>query len=189
MSGLLAIGLAALALIAPQRPNPDFPMSHSNGAGTVTYEGGAATASAATLAVWPEFGLDPQRSNATEAATGITAANVGKLRDRRITLPGTIDSSPIYLGGATVRGAAHDVAFMTSSYGRTFAVDVNSGKTLWTYTPPGYRGWVGSAQITNSSPILDPLPRHRYLYSASPDGVVHKLCSPAARRSAPATGP
>ncbi|MBN8999518.1 MAG: PQQ-binding-like beta-propeller repeat protein, partial [Rhizobiales bacterium] len=64
---------------------------------------------------------------------------------------------------------------MTSSYGRTFAVDVNSGRTLWTYTPPDYSDWVGSAQITNSSPVLEPLPRHRYLYAASPDGVVHKL--------------
>jgi outer membrane protein assembly factor BamB len=154
VSGFLAIGLAALALIAPH---------------------------GAISTVWPEFGLDPQRSDATETATGITAANVGRLRDRRITLPGTIDSSPIYLGGATVRGGTHDVAFMTSSYGRTFAVDVNSGKTLWTYTPPGYPGWVGSAQITNSSPILDPSPQHRYLYAVSPDGVVHKLALASGR--------
>ena len=81
----------------------------------------------AVLDVWPEFGLDPQRSDATGAATGITAANVGKLRDRRVTLPGTIDSSPIYLGGAQVRGATHDVAIVTSSYGRTFALDATTG--------------------------------------------------------------
>ena len=148
VGGFLAVGLMALALVAPK---------------------------GATLATWPEFGLDPQRGNATEAATGITAANVGKLRDRRISLPGTIDSSPIYLGGATVRGGTHDVVFVTSSYGRTFAIDADSGKRLWTYTPPGYSGWVGSAQITNSSPLLDPSPQHRYVYAASPDGVVHKL--------------
>src|SRR6185312_2673439 len=129
----------------------------------------------AELAVWPEFGLDPQRSDATEAGTGITAANVGHLRDRRITLPGTIDSSPIYLADAKVRGGTHALAVMTSSYGRTFAIDANTGKRLWTYTPPGYSGWVGSAQITNASPILDPSPQHRYVYAASPDGVVHKL--------------
>ncbi|HKZ12696.1 MAG TPA: PQQ-binding-like beta-propeller repeat protein [Solirubrobacterales bacterium] len=148
VGGFLAVGLMALALVAPK---------------------------GATLATWPEFGLDPQRGNATEAATGITAANVGKLRDRRISLPGTIDSSPIYLGGATVRGGTHDVVFVTSSYGRTFAIDADSGKRLWTYTPPGYSGWVGSAQITNSSALLDPSPQHRYVYAASPDGVVHKL--------------
>jgi PQQ enzyme repeat len=127
------------------------------------------------LTEWPEFGLDPQRSDATEASTGITAANVGKLRDRRVTLPGTIDSSPIYLAGAQVRGGTHDVAVVTSSYGRTFALDATTGKRLWTYTPPGYSGWVGTPQITNTSPLLDPDPAHHYVYTASPDGRVHKL--------------
>jgi outer membrane protein assembly factor BamB len=121
-------------------------------------------------ASWPEFGLNPQRSDAIEAGV-----DFGKLREKRVTLPGTIDSSPIYLAGAKVRGGTHDVVVVTSSYGRAFALDANSGKRLWTYTPPGYSGWVGSAQITNSSPLLDPDGDHRYVYSASPDGVVHKL--------------
>jgi hypothetical protein len=135
----------------------------------------ATTQSAGALTEWPEFGLDPQRSDATESSTGITAANVGKLRDRRVTLPGTIDSSPIYLSGAKVRGATHDVAIVTSSYGRTFALDATTGKRLWTYTPPGYSSWVGTPQLTNTSPLLDPDPEHRYVYTASPDGRVHKL--------------
>lgn len=127
----------------------------------------------AMLESWPEFGLDPQRSDATEAETGITAPDLGKLRDRRVTVPGTIDSSPIYLAGAKVRGGTHDVVVVTSTYGRTMALDAGSGKRLWTYTPPGYSHWVGSAQITNASPLLDP--GDRYVYAASPDGVVHKL--------------
>jgi polyvinyl alcohol dehydrogenase (cytochrome) len=138
--------------------------------------GRATTQSAAgALSEWPEFGLDPQRSDATEASTGITVANVGKLRDRRVTLPGTIDSSPIYLAGAQVGGATHDVAIVTSSYGRTFALDATTGKRLWTYTPPGYSSWVGTPQLTNTSPLLDPDPAHRYVYTASPDGRLHKL--------------
>ncbi len=145
--------------------------AHAPASGT----GGPAPRATTTLTAWPEFGLNPQRSDATNAATGITAANVGRLRDRRVTLPGTIDSSPIYLGGAEVRGATHDVVVATSSYGRTFALDAGSGKRLWTYTPPGYAGLVGSAQITTTSPVLDPSPGHRYVFTASPDGVVHKL--------------
>jgi outer membrane protein assembly factor BamB len=146
----------------------------------VTGESGAPTrattqAGGGALTEWPEFGLDPQRSDATEASTGITTANVGMLRDRRVTLPGTIDSSPIYLAGAQVRGASHDVAIVTSSYGRTFALDATTGKRLWTYTPPGYSSWVGTPQITNTSPLLDPGPAHRYVYTASPDGRIHKL--------------
>jgi glucose dehydrogenase len=132
----------------------------------VTRESGAPSRAttqtgAGALTEWPEFGLDPQRSDATEASTGITAANVGKLHDRHVTLPGTIDSSPIYLSGAQVRGGTHDVAIVTSSYGRTFALDATTGKRLWTYTPPGYSSWVGTPQITNTSPLLDPDPAHR----------------------------
>jgi outer membrane protein assembly factor BamB len=157
----------ALAVVA-------FSGGQSGGAVTAAARADAGS-DASTLTEWPEFGLDPQRSDATEASTGITAANVGKLRDRRVTLPGTIDSSPIYLAGARVRGGTHDVAIVTSSYGRTFALDATTGKRLWTYTPPGYSSWVGTAQITNASPLLDPDPAHRYVYAASPDGRVHKL--------------
>jgi PQQ-like domain len=148
---------------------------HVTGDNGATTKATAGAASAGVLTEWPEFGLDPQRSDATEASTGITAANVDKLRARRVTLPGTIDSSPIYLSGAEVRGATHDVAIVTSSYGRTFALDATTGKRLWTYTPPGYSSWVGTPQITNTSPLLDPDPAHRYVYTASPDGRVHKL--------------
>ncbi|HEY0277783.1 MAG TPA: PQQ-binding-like beta-propeller repeat protein [Solirubrobacterales bacterium] len=147
---------------------------HVTGEGAPTSAATPPTA-AAVLIEWPEFGLDPQRSDATEASTGITAANVDNLTDRHVALPGTIDSSPIYLADAQVRGDAHDVAVVTSSYGRTFALDATTGKRLWTYTPPGYSSWVGSSQITNTSPLLDPDPAHAYVYTASPDGRVHKL--------------
>jgi outer membrane protein assembly factor BamB len=154
--------------------------SAGGAAGTVSTSASAAAvpapaAGGTELTVWPEFGLDPQRSDATNASTGITAANIGTLRDRRVTLPGTIDSSPIYLGGAKVAGGTHDVAIMTSSYGRTFALDAGSGKRLWTYTQPGYSHLLGSDQITTTSPVLDPGAEHRYVYTASPDGKIHKL--------------
>lgn len=133
---------------------------------------GAATVGP-TLTEWPEFGLDPQRGDATNRPTGITAADLGRLRERRISLPGTVDSSPIYLHGAEVRGAAHDVIVVTTTYGRTIAIDADSGSTLWTFTPPGYRRLLGSAQITTASPVADP--DGGFVYAASPDGLIHKL--------------
>src|SRR6266542_3840069 len=72
---------------------------------------------------WTRFGYDAARHNSGPARTGITAANVGRLRRQRVTLDGTIDSSPIYLGGATVAGGLHDVFVVTTSYGKTIAVD------------------------------------------------------------------
>jgi hypothetical protein len=128
---------------------------------------------AGELTAWPEFGLDPQRADATSRPTGITAANVRELRDRRIALPGVVDSSPIYVHAVSVAGASRDVIVVTTSYGRTLALDADSGDLLWTFTPPGYSSWAGGAQVTNASPIADP--RGGFVYAASPDGLIHKL--------------
>ena len=122
---------------------------------------------------WPEFGLNPQRSNATSRPTGITEANVGHLRRRTVSLPGTVDSSPIYLHEATVDGVKHDVIVVTTTYGKTLAIDANSGQILWTFTPPGFSSWAGTAQITNATPIADP--DGQYIYAPSPNGVIYKL--------------
>jgi hypothetical protein len=130
-------------------------------------------ASTPRLLDWPEFGLDPQRSGTTGLSTGITAANVGHLRHVSVALPGTVDSSPIYLHGASVAGASHDVAVVTTTYGKTLAIDASSGRTLWTFTPAGYSRWAGSYQITTTSPLADP--DRRFVYAASPDGLIHKL--------------
>ncbi len=128
---------------------------------------------AISLTDWPEFGLNPQRSDVSELATGITAANVAHLKSKSLSLPGTVDSSPIYLHQVTVDGSTHDVIIVTTTYGRTLAIDASSGQTLWTFTPPGYSSWAGSAQITTASPIADP--DRESIYAASPNGEIHKL--------------
>jgi hypothetical protein len=133
----------------------------------------AATTGSGRVQDWPEFGLDPQRSDVATGSTGITAANVAHLRRVRVALPGTVDSSPIYLHGVQVAGAAHDVILVTTTYGRTLAIDAASARRLWTFTPPGYSGWAGSAQITTASPLADP--GRRFVYAASPNGLIHKL--------------
>ncbi len=122
---------------------------------------------------WPEFGLNPQRSDSSTLSTGITATNVAHLRRITVTLPGTVDSSPVYLHQASVAGATHSVAVVTTTYGKTLALDANSGYILWSFTPPGYSHWASSSQITVSSPLVDP--DGSYVYATSPNGLVHKL--------------
>jgi hypothetical protein len=133
----------------------------------------ATRASTSPLLDWPEFGLDPQRSNATEDTPGLAAAQLAHLRRRSVSLPGTVDSSPIYLHAVQVSGRSHDVIVVTTTYGKTIALDAGSGQPLWTFTPPGYAGWAGSAQITNASPLADP--GRQFVYAASPNGLIHKL--------------
>ena len=115
---------------------------------------------------WTRFGYTAARTNAGPRSTGITAANVGRLRRQRIELGGTADSSPIYLRGVRVEGRARDVFVVTTSYGRTVAVDADSGDVLWRFTPQGYSSWAGSYRITHSSPIADP--SRRFVYSEAP---------------------
>ena len=77
---------------------------------------------------WTRFGYDAARHNAGPSRTGITSANVRKLKKHRVVLDGTVDASPIYLRGVTVRGSRHDTFFVTTSYGRTVAIDAATGR-------------------------------------------------------------
>jgi len=132
-----------------------------------------ASGAPATGTDWTRFGFDAARSNTGPASTGITTHNIGKLRRQQVTLDGTVDSSPIYLHDVTVNGASHDVFFVTTTYGKTEAIDARSGKLLWRFTPPGYAGFAGSAQITTMTPVADP--GRTSIYAGAPDGEIRKL--------------
>jgi outer membrane protein assembly factor BamB len=90
-----------------------------------------------------------------------------------VHLPGTVDSSAIYLRGVTVDGRTHNALFVTTTYGITLAVDARSGAILWRFTPPGESSWAGSAAITTATPVADP--SRKWIYAASPDGMIQKL--------------
>ncbi len=122
---------------------------------------------------WPTFGWDVGRSSAPTLSMGITAANVGTMVRQRVALDGTVDSSAIYLRGVSVEGEIRDVFFVTTTYGKTIAVDADSGAVLWEYTPSSYEALAGSYRITNATPVADP--DRRYLYAAAPDGMIRKL--------------
>ncbi len=122
---------------------------------------------------WTRFGYDVGRSGVSTAPTGITASNVGSMMLQQVTLNGTVDGSAIYLSDVRINGASHDAFFVTTTYGKTIAINANTGAILWTYTPAAYASWVGSAQITTATPVADP--NRLYIYAASPDGNVQKL--------------
>jgi outer membrane protein assembly factor BamB len=137
-------------------------------AGAASGRSGAATGND-----WTRFGWSPARSNAPTFATGITGANVRSLVRQQVQLDGTVDSSAIYLHGVQVSGGTHDVFFVTTTYGKTEAIDAADGAVLWRFTPPGYASWAGSAQITTATPVADP--DRTSIYAASPGGKIYKL--------------
>jgi hypothetical protein len=122
---------------------------------------------------WTRFGWDAGRSSAATDETGISAQNVGTMRRQQIALDGTVDASAIYLHGVRVNGGTHDAFFVTTTYGKTIAIDADNGSVLWRFTPTGYDSWAGSRRITNSTPVADP--NREFIYAASPDGHIQKL--------------
>ncbi|MGA9762514.1 MAG: PQQ-binding-like beta-propeller repeat protein [Gaiellaceae bacterium] len=122
---------------------------------------------------WTRFNWDARRSGSVTFATGISAANVAGLKRRQVRLPGTVDASAIYLHGVKIRGVTRDAFFVTTTYGITLAIDAARGSILWKWTPPGYRGWAGTYQITTATPVADP--SRQWIYAASPDGRIQKL--------------
>lgn len=135
--------------------------------------GRRAQGSAATARDWTRFGWDAGRSSAPTTPAGITAANVTSLERQQVALDGTVDASAIYLHGARVQGRTVDVFFVTTTYGKTVAIDAQDGALLWEYTPADYRSWAGSYRITTATPLVDP--NREFVYAASPDGEIQKL--------------
>ncbi|MGH7669634.1 MAG: PQQ-binding-like beta-propeller repeat protein, partial [Gemmatimonadaceae bacterium] len=122
---------------------------------------------------WMRFGWDVAGSSAPSVSMSVTAANVASMTRRQVTLDGTVDASAIYLHGVQVAGATHDVFFVTTTYGKTIAIDADAGTILWEYTPSSYNQLAGSAQITTATPVADP--GRAFIYAASPDGYIQKL--------------
>jgi PQQ-like domain len=168
-AGLLAALVVVIALSACGGATSS---ASSGTAPSSSSAAGAAPTSGPLLTEWPEFGLDPQRSNASERPTGITAQNVSHLRRLHSLVTGTVDSSPIYLH-ARVEGTEHGMIVATGSYGRTFAIDADSDEELWSFTPSEYVSFEGGETITTTSPVADP--DGRFVYAASPSGEVHKI--------------
>jgi hypothetical protein len=122
---------------------------------------------------WPIFGWDAQHSSSPTVSMGLTPGKLGSLQRHQVKLDGTVDASAIYLSGVEVKGATRNVLVVTTTYGKTQAIDAAGDSVLWTYTPEGYGSWAGSYRITNSTPVADPDRRH--VYAAAPDGAVRKL--------------
>ena len=133
----------------------------------------AQPALAAARADWMMFGWDVGRSSAPDVSMGITAANLKALQRQQVRIDGTVDASAIYLHGVNVKGARHNVLFVTTTYGKTLAIDADSGAVLWEFTPRSYDSLKGTYRITTATPVTDP--NRQAIYAASPDGMVRKL--------------
>lgn len=121
---------------------------------------------------WPTFGWDVAHSSAPPTA-GLTDSKISSLRLQQVMLDGTVDGSAIYLKGVWIGGGLHNAFFVTTTYGKTIAIDADRGAALWEYTPTSYSSLAGTYQITNATPVADD--DRKYIYAAAPDGMIRKL--------------
>jgi outer membrane protein assembly factor BamB len=180
-----ALWLALLALVASGCGSSDGGSASTERSSPAS---GTAAPARSTSSDWTRFDFDAARSGVGPRRTGIGASNLRGLRRRQVKLPGTVDSSPIYLARLKVAGKRRrGVFFVTTTYGITLAIDAESGRTLWKFEPNGIRAWEGSSQITNTTPVADP--SRRAIYAASPNGQIHKLSVASGREASgwPAT--
>jgi outer membrane protein assembly factor BamB len=98
-----------------------------------------------------------------------------------VHINGVADSSPIQLHAIRVSGRSRDVVIVTTTYGHTIALDPGTGAKLWEFTPRDIGRYEGSHQVTTASPVADP--DRRYVYAASPDGVIHKLAAASGKQA------
>jgi outer membrane protein assembly factor BamB len=122
---------------------------------------------------WPTFGWDVGLTSAPNVGMGFSADRVSSLSRQQVELDGTVDGSAIYLRGATIAGSPHDAFFVTTTYGKTLAVDADSGAVLWEYTPASYENLKATYRITNATPVADD--DRKFIYAAAPDGMIRKL--------------
>ena len=122
---------------------------------------------------WLTFGWDVGRSSAPNVATGLSADRISSLSRQQVVLDGTVDGAAIYLRGATIGGSPHDAFFVTTTYGKTLAIDADTGAVLWEYTPASYEDLKGTYRITNATPVADD--DRKFIYAAAPDGMIGKL--------------
>jgi PQQ-like domain len=122
---------------------------------------------------WTRFDYNAARSGVGPAATGITTARLSLLRVRQVAINGTVDSSAIALHAVRAGGRVRDLVVMTTTYGRTLALDPGTGAMVWEFTPADIGSYAGSYQVTTATPVVDP--NRRYVYAASPDGIIHKI--------------
>lgn len=122
---------------------------------------------------YPLFDYDAMRSGRNPHEIRISPASVGRLsRLWSVSLGGVADSSPIELTNIQRGGRRLDLLYLTGKNGTTYALDATTGARVWTFNAThGER--LRDYQITTSSPAADPT--RAWIYSASPDGTVHKL--------------
>ena len=136
----------------------------------------AASAGYACAYDWPQFAGDSQHSGNNRFESVLTHGNVALLAPQyQVTLPATVDGSPVFLESTNTTAGVKDLLFVTTTAGHIVALDALTGTVIWSH-----QYGAGNCRINNgsndcyttSSPAIDP--NRQIVYSYGLDGYVHK---------------
>lgn len=123
---------------------------------------------------------DVSRTGLNSNETTLTTANVNPASFGKLgTMPviGLVDAEPLYVGGLTINGAAHNVLFVATEHDMVYAFDADTFAQLWSASMlANFSGettvtasQVGCTQVApelgiTSTPVIDP--------GAGPNGTI-----------------
>jgi polyvinyl alcohol dehydrogenase (cytochrome) len=124
---LNVLGVAALAVAAP--------------VGAKTSPGAGAGSGVPVLKDWPSSGQNNQNTRYAAAERTIDAGNVGTLKPKWVfTTAGNVSATATVVNG---------VAYVPDWGGKLWAIDVRTGKAIWSHDVSDYTGTAGAASRTS----------------------------------------
>lgn len=104
----------------------------SGGVAPPLSRGGGGSVGAAQPNDWSTFGDGNERQGYDAAESTLSASNVSTLQLQwKKSLGVAIDAQPLYAATVTIHGAKHDVLYVGTEAGAFYALDAQSGTTLW----------------------------------------------------------
>jgi len=125
---------------------------------------------------WLQFNGNPQHDGNNKEEKVITRKNVDRLAPIfQISLPGIVDSCPVYLKGIPTKKGKKNLLFLTSKEGHILAIDADDGDQVWMKIHPAGDCRVNSGYFrcyTTAAPAIDP--SRKFVYTYGLDGYVHR---------------
>jgi FG-GAP-like repeat/PQQ enzyme repeat len=165
--------------LLPVRLRPSFfscPYRGLMNAAAVACVALASTAGSVFAYDWPQFAGNATHSGNNTAEALLDQASVNSLSQRyQVTLPATVDGTPVFLEATNTIAGVKNLLFVTTTAGHIIALDARTGAQVWSKQNGPGNCKINSANspcYTTSSPAIDP--NRQYVYSYGLDGFVHK---------------
>jgi hypothetical protein len=101
---------------------------------TTTITGGSSTTPSGPGTDVTTYKNDLSRSGLNPTESTLTLSNVNSSSfglQRNVKVDGKVDAQPLYLSHLSIAGGTHNVVFVATEHDSVYALDANSGATLW----------------------------------------------------------